>query len=240
MYEGPFRMKKFLVTLTVVLSCLGSVSHAQLPPAMEADRQMLAAKAAMDASDWTRAVTALDAVEATGVKRLPESFNYHYARALNGAGLHDRAMERAGLYLRAYGERGKYYRETLVELNTAERQGLARREETARAAAAAEAASKEQQAIDSAWVTHKFRYWVMSNHGSANCSDTERKIMEDIRRPAMRGFSCSCITRAVDHPAWRQYDEDVCTGSMEVNKRIDPRAKTNERGTDNRWRLTFN
>lgn len=109
-------MKKIYLMLFVATFALSA--HA-LPPQVEADRLQLQAKSALDAEDYAQAAESLAKAEKLGVK-LPDTFYFHYGRALAGTGDLDRAQSMLDRYLEHAGSKGKFYKEALVELNNIE------------------------------------------------------------------------------------------------------------------------
>jgi predicted Zn-dependent protease len=73
------------------------LSHA-LPPNVEADRQIIAAKTAIEEGRGDDAVTALEAAKATGIKT-PPNYPYLYGHALMLAGKFANARVQLELYL---------------------------------------------------------------------------------------------------------------------------------------------
>jgi hypothetical protein len=222
------RGRRLAPALLLGLCLLVALPARALSPAAEADRQMLAAKTAMDAADWSTAVHAFDAVEATGVKKLPESFDYLFGKSLNAAGDPARATKYLERYVDRFDTRGKFYKEALAELNAAEksRAQLAadkvRRDEAARQEALRVAAEAQRQAlIDASWVRMETRYWRMAKkpgeslEDTHTCSRTRSRIEREVEQ--IRNFSCSCRTDYVQHPAWRDHLETVCTATWEGN-----------------------
>ncbi len=108
-------MKKLIFT---ILFASALSAHA-LPPQVEADRLLLQAKSALDAKDYAQARESLSKVEKLGVK-LPDTFYYHYGRALASTGDFERAQSMLDKYLTLSGTKGKFYKEALVEMNNVE------------------------------------------------------------------------------------------------------------------------
>ncbi|MCW5654909.1 hypothetical protein [Hydrogenophaga sp.] len=241
-------MLPFLRRCAAVLLLGLSVTMAwALPPQIEADRQLKAAGAEMkqDTIDWQRALTALNAAEATGVK-MPESFDYYIGRALSETGDPASAVQRFTRYLERYGKRGKFYDLTLEQLNLAERRQAQKLEAEQRARkaeeerVAAEAAAKRLQAeIDSAWEVRYFYYWIMDNEGSGYCSTVSSSIHRGVNSKAVRKIDCDCRTEDVNHPAYRGRTNDVCRGSFEINKKLDSSADLSEQGRSGKWSIKF-
>jgi hypothetical protein len=201
-----FRTTLFALLFMVAQCCVA----AKLPPAVEADRQMIAAKAAMDAKDWTAAVQAFDAAEATGVKNFPESFDYLFGKTLNEAGDPGRAISYLERYLGKYATKAKYYKEALEQVTLAEK---------GQAKLAAEAVQRDK--IAKAWVKMRTRYAEMgktpqtSLARDVDCYKTKNYIERSAKD--IRNFSCSCDTNYEEHPAWRTHLKTVCIATWEGN-----------------------
>lgn len=90
-----------------------------LPPEIEADRLLLKAKAALDASDYALATESLMKAEKLPVK-LPDTFYYHYGRASFGSGKFEQSRELLEKYLTLSGTKGKFYQEALDKMNNIE------------------------------------------------------------------------------------------------------------------------
>ena len=107
------RLTSMLIALTL------SANAWALPPEIEADRLLLKAKAALDASDYALATDSLMKAEKLPVK-LPDTFYYHYGRASFGSGKLEQARDLLEKYLTLSGTKGKFYQEALVEMNNIE------------------------------------------------------------------------------------------------------------------------
>lgn len=218
-----------------------------LPPTVEADRQLKAAGAEMrqDTIDWKRALAALTAAEATGVK-MPESFDFHMGMVLNETGDYAGAMQRLTRYLERYARRGRFYDAALEQLNLAERRQAQKLEAEQRARKAdedriaAEAKAKqEQEEIDRSWEVRYFYYWIIDTEGRGYCSEVRRRIQYAVSSKATRNVDCQCRTENVDHPAMRGHTEDVCKGTFEINWKLDPKGDLSEQKRSNKWGIKF-
>jgi tetratricopeptide (TPR) repeat protein len=109
-------MKKVFAAIYISLL---SFSALALPPEIEADRLLVQAKTALDASDYDKAIQSLAKAELLNVK-MPETFYFHYGKAYSGAKKWDKAKAAYEKYLNQTGTRGKYYREALEGFNLAD------------------------------------------------------------------------------------------------------------------------
>jgi len=189
-----------------------SCQHANaLPPEVEADRQMLSARSAIDEKRWEDAIEALNAAEKTGVKKLPESFNYHFGVALNAIKDFTGGQGRINKYLNRYGTKARYYREALEQLNISEK-GI-----------------KNQASINSSW-----RKWTTSSTSIVfginayiseedACSRTINALKD--MSPSARNFgSCDCHGDMGGHPAYPEIRERQCEVRWEGNFILDNRS----------------
>lgn len=194
---------------------LGSPLAQGLPPQVEADRQLQLAAAEMEkagAADWPKAVEALEAAAATGV-RMPANFDYHLGRALLGADRPGPAQERLERYLREQGAQGKYYSEALQQYSLAKT-----RAEAARVAAA------KQAALNAAWVKVK-TVWRQDDSEDESCRPAKRRLTA--YAPSARNIHCHCQVSDIDHPAWRDYTQSRCELSWEGNLIEEKRSSFN-------------
>ena len=115
MKNGYFCIARFFLLSTALI-----VNQAfALPPEVESDRLLLSASESLAAKDFFKAVSDLEKVKALGTK-LPANFQYHYAKALAGAGRHTSAKAAIENYLNTSGRSAKYYAEALSILNSSE------------------------------------------------------------------------------------------------------------------------
>ena len=132
------RIRTVLLALTLILPTW-TVSLAQLPPEVEADRMLLGARDAMEAKQWGKARHALDAILKLGIS-VPAEFHYHRARANDNSPRE--AREALTVFLKSADRNSATYRDALVLFNTVD--GEINRVEAARKAAADAAAAKER------------------------------------------------------------------------------------------------
>lgn len=112
-------MSRLLAFLCAGLLLALTATAQALPPAVEADRLALQAKAALDARDFSTADEALSRMEALGVA-LPDQFFYLRGIAANGVGKYKRALKYLDSYLQRTGNKGKYYQQALTAYTAAE------------------------------------------------------------------------------------------------------------------------
>ena len=110
----------------VVIVFLGMTPAAsQLPPEIQADRYLLAARQAIERQDFTAAQTALDKMSSLETEKglkLPEEFYFRSAQVAQQTGRPARAVRMVTRYLEIVGRDGKQYIEALELLNAAEAQ----------------------------------------------------------------------------------------------------------------------
>ena len=135
----PSRIRTFLLAL-VLMTPTWSLSHAQLPPEVEADRLLLVARDAMEAKQWGKARQALDAIMKLGIS-VPPDFHYHRARALANDNSPREAREALTVFLKSADRSSSTYRDALALFNTVDAE--INRVESARKAAAEAAAARE-------------------------------------------------------------------------------------------------
>ena len=128
---------------------LAAVLQAQLPPEVELDRQMLAAREARAEGDWLQMGLSLLEVKELGEEHgleLPPEFRLLYAELRLTLDDYDEAIEGATEYLGLVGRGGARYEDALRLLNRAEREKAERAAQAERAKADAEARAKRQKA----------------------------------------------------------------------------------------------
>ena len=144
---------------TLCAALMGIALQAQLPPEVELDRQLLAAREARGEKDWLSVRWALAAVRELSEEHdleLPPEFRFLRAElSLFGAANHDEAIKDVTEYLGLVGRGGARYEDALSLLNRAERakadaEARAKRQKAAeeRARAEAEAARKRAEAAE--------------------------------------------------------------------------------------------
>ena len=110
----------------VVIVFLGMTpAAAQLPPEIQADRYLLAARQAIERQDFTAAQSALDKMSSLETEKglkLPEEFYFRSAQVAHQTGRPARAVQMVTRYLELVGRDGKQYIEALELLNAAEAQ----------------------------------------------------------------------------------------------------------------------
>lgn len=135
-------MKKYWAALLLALSAGTALA---LPPAVELDRLMLHAQAAMEAGSYSDAVDNLTKAQKLGIA-LPESFALSYATALNGLGKTAEAKSALEKYLNKYGTKGASYKQAMALLVQIESQESGKAGEPAPAAKATGAVSSKAAA----------------------------------------------------------------------------------------------
>lgn len=237
-------IRRATISILLCMSCLPALA---LPPQVEADRHLKAAAGELQQETvaWPRVLESLKAAEATGAK-LPESFDYHLGKALNETGDPTQALQRLNRYLERYGKRGKWYELALEQFNIAERKQAEKAAEDASKRRADEerersriAEINRQDEIAISWETSYFKYWILDDAGSGSCSEARSQTEKNVRSVAIRNFNCSCFTRPVDHPAWRNHTEDICLGKLQFNKKLDPSAELRDQSRSNKWGILF-
>lgn len=111
-------MKALFTSLLMILSVGTALA---LPRAVELDRLMLHAKAALNAKSYQEAADHLSQAKKLGIA-LPESFPLDYATALAGLGRTDDAKGILDEYFKRYGTKGASYKEVLELLVRMENQ----------------------------------------------------------------------------------------------------------------------
>lgn len=209
-------MKK-LITIVIVLfvTLNAKTAMAALPPQVEADRQMIAAETAAKEQRWDDAVVAYEAVEATGIKKRPANFHYFYGRALIYSGQYAKGKEIIEAYLSSAGTGAKYYREALVSLNEIE-EGKKRLAEDQAMEAMKEAQNTKLKA---AWVSMQTSLTEVPPSGEDNCANLKGRIKNFSK--SARNIDCKCEIKAVDHPAWKDFQQDYCQVEWQANTILD-------------------
>ena len=118
-------MSRVLRNVVVIVFLGMTPAASQLPPEIQADRYLLAARQAIERQDFTAAQTALDKMsllEAEKGLKLPEEFYFRSAQVAQQTGRPARAVRMVTRYLEIVGRDGKQYIEALELLNAAEAQ----------------------------------------------------------------------------------------------------------------------
>ena len=118
-------MSRVLRNVVVIVFLGMTPAAAQLPPEIQADRYLLAARQAIERQDFAAAQTALDKMsllEAEKGLKLPEEFYFRSAQVAQQTGRPARAVRMVTRYLEIVGRDGKQYIEALELLNAAEAQ----------------------------------------------------------------------------------------------------------------------
>lgn len=112
-------MKKQHMLFIFILSALLSFNVFALPPQIEADRQLIAAKQAIAKGDFNSALKNFQKIESLNVQ-MPIEFWYHYGKVLLETGDYKGAMGKIDHYVTATGQGGEYYPQALEIYNKAE------------------------------------------------------------------------------------------------------------------------
>ena len=118
-------MSRVLRNVVVIVFLGMTAAAAQLPPEIQADRYLLAARQAIERQDFTAAQTALDKMSLLETEKglkLPEEFYFRSAQTAHQTGRPARAVRMVTRYLEIVGRDGKQYIEALELLNAAEAQ----------------------------------------------------------------------------------------------------------------------
>ena len=118
-------MSRVLRNVVVIVFLGMTPAAAQLPPEIQADRYLLAARQAIERQDFAAAQTALDKMSSLETEKglkLPEEFYFRSAQVAHQTGRPARAVQMVTRYLEIVGRDGKQYIEALELLNTAEAQ----------------------------------------------------------------------------------------------------------------------
>jgi hypothetical protein len=206
-------LKSIASTALIVLTLSAHLCFA-LPPKVEADRQILAAESAITAENGDAALTALDAARATGAK-MPASFPFLNGRALLLSGQFDKAKEQLELYLSTVKPSDKNYKAALSALNGVDEGKRKLADDQAMLTAKKTAAAK----VDLAWKDQQTSYFRINATGNDLCP-TVINYIKGLSKTA-RSISCSCKSQRVQHPAWRDYDEDYCVAKWQRNTLLD-------------------
>lgn len=110
MYNEAYFMKFYLIifiSITIIFA---------LPPEMEADRALLAAKSAVESGNYNEAKAQFEKVINLGIT-VPNKFSFHYGKVLVKAGDYTKAKSVIEKYLTKTGKSGEKYIESLELLN---------------------------------------------------------------------------------------------------------------------------
>ena len=116
-------MPRVLWNVVVFVLLAATAAVAQLPPEIQADRYLLAARQAIEGQDFTGAQAALDKMSLLETEQgleLPEEFYFRSAQVAQQTHRAARAVQMVTRYLEIVGRDGKYYIEALELLNAAE------------------------------------------------------------------------------------------------------------------------
>ena len=116
-------MPRVLWNVVVFVLLAATAAVAQLPPEIQADRYLLAARQAIEGQDFTGAQAALDKMSLLETEQgleLPEEFYFRSAQVAHQTRRPARAVQMVTRYLEMAGRDGKHYIEALELLNAAE------------------------------------------------------------------------------------------------------------------------
>ena len=116
-------MPRVLWNVVVFVLLAATAAVAQLPPEIQADRYLLAARQAIERQDFAGAQAALDKMSLLETEQgleLPEEFYFRSAQVAQQTGRPARAVQMVTRYLEMAGRDGKHYIEALELLNAAE------------------------------------------------------------------------------------------------------------------------
>ena len=116
-------MPRVLWNVVVFVLLAATAAVAQLPPEIQADRYLLAARQAIEGQDFTAAQAALDKMSLLETEQgleLPEEFYFRSAQVAQQTHRAARAVQMVTRYLEMAGRDGKHYIEALELLNAAE------------------------------------------------------------------------------------------------------------------------
>ena len=116
-------MPRVLWNVVVFVLLAATAAVAQLPPEIQADRYLLAARQAIEGQDFTGAQAALDKMSLLETEQgleLPEEFYFRSAQVAQQTHRAARAVQMVTRYLEMAGRDGKHYIEALELLNAAE------------------------------------------------------------------------------------------------------------------------
>ena len=111
-------MTRKLLLISTLFFVLSKTSYA-INDAIQADRLMLKAVAAVESKDYTKAVNIFEDIEKLDAE-LPPSYLYYYALSLSEAGKLKPALKKLDSYLNRAGRNGDFYKEALELYNTVE------------------------------------------------------------------------------------------------------------------------
>ena len=161
------------ISLFAVASVCISVHVSAAPPVIDAERHLKQAVSQVEAANWSAAIAAFEAAQATGAA-LPDSFAYHYGRALAKAKRYVEARIVLEGYLANQGAEARCAKPAQELLAEIRKQTSAQAREAAKAADAAQAATfKEREAqaeqayVDGRYADALARFQVLGDQGSA-------------------------------------------------------------------------
>ena len=164
---------RFTVLMIVVSLSLGASIDAFAAQPADAERHLKQAVSQVEAGNWDAAVKAFESAQATGAA-LPDSFAYHYGRALAKAKRYVEARVVLEGYLARQGGEARFAKPAQELLAEIRKQTSAQAREAAKAADAAQAATfKEREAqaeqayVDGRYADALARFQVLGDQGSA-------------------------------------------------------------------------
>ena len=165
-------IRRLMVGIGIVLmGTMASAAFAALPSA-DAERHLKQAVNQVEAGNWPAAVDAFEAAQATGAA-LPESFAYHYGRALAKSKRYVEARVVLEGYLAHQGSEARFAKPAQELLAEMRKQTSAQAREAAKAADAAQLATiKEREAqaqqlyAEGRYADALSRYQVLADQGS--------------------------------------------------------------------------
>ena len=110
-------MKRILLSAALLITVV-SIGYS-LPPDIQADQYLIAAKSCIDEGDYREAADFFDKILNLNVP-VPNQFHYHYACTLKGIHNHREAKNEILQYLELAGRGGEYYIDALKLLNELE------------------------------------------------------------------------------------------------------------------------
>ena len=116
-------MRKGICSVFVFVLLSGPSATAQLPPEIQADRYLLAARQAIERQNFTAAQTALDKMSLLETEKdleLPEEFHFRSAQVAQQSRRPARAIQMVTRYLELAGRDGEHYIAALELLSAAE------------------------------------------------------------------------------------------------------------------------
>ena len=116
-------MPRVLWNVVVFVLLTATAAVAQLPPEIQADRYLLAARQAIERQDFAGAQAALDKMSLLETEQgleLPEEFYFRSAQVAQQTRRPARAVQMVTRYLEMAGRDGKHYIEALELLNASE------------------------------------------------------------------------------------------------------------------------